>query len=165
MIYNYNTRAGTDVARKVVILARECGLDLELSQVREREGWREREREREAEREGGEREWGMGGEGGREREMEGGGREGERGRERGRERQREKEKARQVPVDSLVPAALQSWQPAKGQNTADAFIEQVETCHPQERERGQPGPRARTPFGHGRKRFRGPFVWPRMEQV
>lgn len=31
-----------------------------------------------------------------------------------------------VPVDSLVPAALQDWQPPAGANTADAFIKEMQ---------------------------------------
>jgi hypothetical protein len=30
-----------------------------------------------------------------------------------------------VPVDSLVPASLQDWQPPAGANTADAFIKEM----------------------------------------
>jgi len=55
--------SGTDVARKVTILARTCGVEVELEDV---------------------------------------------------------------PVQSLVPAALQDWSPAEGQVLADAFIEQME---------------------------------------
>ena len=55
--------SGTDVARKVTILARACGIEVELDDV---------------------------------------------------------------PVSSLVPAALESWAPAEGEVLADAFIQQME---------------------------------------
>ena len=54
--------SGTDVARKVTILARQCGIDVEL---------------------------------------------------------------KDVPVASLVPAALQDWVPSEGEVLADAFVEQM----------------------------------------
>ena len=55
--------SGTDVARKVTILARACGIEVDLDSV---------------------------------------------------------------PVESLVPAALQDWSPAPGEVLADAFIAQME---------------------------------------